>query len=126
MVWMIQCHIWVCLFLCLGVILSILNIWGNSLVKIIWAVRCVISGAIILIVVFNMFIDMLSWPTECLSFDFLMIWVISDIVEIGMLLGRCFWVFLLVIQLLMGFCYVNFWCCWCRSYWQYCRFFGDY
>ena len=53
--------------LCFGVILSILNVSGNVLLRIICVVRCVIDGAIVLIVLLIMFIDILSCPVECES-----------------------------------------------------------
>ena len=51
--------------LCLGDILSILNVFGNVFFRIICVVRCVNSGAIISMVFLIIFIDMLSWPVEC-------------------------------------------------------------
>ena len=51
--------------LCFGDILSILNVSGNVLSSIICVVKCVISGAIVLIVFFIIFIEMLSCPVEC-------------------------------------------------------------
>ena len=60
------CRIWVSL-LCFGVILSILNVSGNVLLRIICVVRCVINGAIVLIVLLIMFIDILSCPVGCES-----------------------------------------------------------
>ena len=51
--------------LCLGDILSILNVFGNIFFRLICVVRCVNSGAIISMVFLIIFIDMLSWPVEC-------------------------------------------------------------
>ena len=51
-------------FLCLGVILSILKMSGNFLLRMMWVVRGVINGAIMVMVFFSMFIEMLSCPVE--------------------------------------------------------------
>ena len=76
-------------FFCLGVILSILKMSGNFLLKMMRVVRCVINEAIMVVVLFSIFIEMLSCPTECLHFDFLIICVMSAIVGIGMVNSDC-------------------------------------
>merc|ERR1711867_147441 len=52
-------------FLCLGDILSILNVCGNVFFSNICVVRCVRSGTMMSMVFLIMFIEMLSWPVEC-------------------------------------------------------------
>merc|ERR1711867_202909 len=51
-------------FLCLGDILSILNVSGNVFSSMICVVRCVISGPMVSIVFLIIFMEMLSCPVE--------------------------------------------------------------
>ena len=59
-------------FLCLGDILSILNVCGNVFFNMICVVKCVKSGAMMSMVFLIMFMEMLLWPVEC-EFGALMI-----------------------------------------------------
>ena len=51
---------------------------GDFLFNIIWVVRWVISGAMVSTIFLSIFMDMWSWPTEFLLFDFSIIFLISD------------------------------------------------
>merc|ERR1712115_4791 len=75
--------------LCFGVILSILNVSGNVLLRIICVVRYVISGAIVLIVFLIIFIDMLSCPVECEFGALIIIFRMSSSVGSG--ISNVFW-----------------------------------
>ena len=69
--------------LCFGDILLILKVFGKVFLRIICVVRCVTNGAIMSMVFFIMFIDMLSWPVECEFGAFIIMFLMSSMVGIG-------------------------------------------